>query len=96
MFVLQFLRLNSHLNKVEHEDKYWQNPHYGLGLMVEPGIKFGHLGGGPGYEAACIKFLDCNICACAIFPREKKTNPLEYILAEKESIIAERKISIKD
>ncbi len=83
-------RLNSYLNKVDYKDNYWQNPFYGLGLMVEPEVKYGHLGGGPGYEAACIKFLDINVCACAIFSSDKKTNPLEYIIAEKEQILVKR------
>lgn len=77
-------RLNSYLNKVNYKDKYWQNPHYGLGLMVEPGVKYGHLGGGPGYEAACIYFLDRNLIGCAIFSSDKKINPLEYLFAQKE------------
>lgn len=34
----------------------WQHPHYGLGLMIEPGQHFGHNGGGPGYSAACYQF----------------------------------------
>lgn len=89
-------RLNSYLNKVNYKDKYWQNSYYGLGLMVEPGIKYGHLGGGPGYEAACINFLDSNVCACAIFSSDKKANPLEYVIAENESITTGKGKSIKD
>lgn len=81
-------RLNSHLNKVDYKDKYWQDSYYGLGLMVEPGIKYGHLGGGPGYEAACIYFLDSQIVACAIFSSDEKTNPLEYLYARKEILQA--------
>lgn len=85
------LRLNSYLNRVDYKDKYWQNPYYGLGLMVEPEIKYGHLGGGPGYEAACIHFLDSKLCACAIFSSDKQINPLEYIITEKESILTREK-----
>lgn len=81
-------RLNSHLNKVNYKDKYWQNSYYGLGLMVEPGNKYGHLGGGPGYEAACIYFLDSQIVACAIFSNDKKMNPLEYLFAQKDILQA--------
>lgn len=81
-------RLNSHLNKVNYKDKYWQNSYYGLGLMIEPGNKYGHLGGGPGYEAACIYFLDSQIVACAIFSNDKKMNPLEYLFAQKEILQA--------
>lgn len=84
-------RLNSYLNKVNYKDEFWQNPFYGLGLMVEPGIKYGHLGGGPGYEAACIKFLDADICACAILSIDKKINPLRQVMLEKESTISEWK-----
>ena len=79
-------RLNSYLVKVDYKDEFWQNPTYGLGLMVEPGVKYGHLGGGPGYEAACIRFLDTHACACAVFSRDKKTSPLQYVISENESI----------
>ena len=75
-------RLNSDLNKIDYKDAYWKNPYYGQGLMVEPGIKYGHLGVGPGYETACMKFLDTNICACAILSSDKKINPLRYIIVE--------------
>lgn len=75
-------RLNSSLNKVNYKDAYWKSPYYGLGLMVDPEIKYGHLGVGPGYEAACIRFLDTNICACAILSSAKKINPLRYIIVE--------------
>lgn len=80
-------RLNSYLNKVGYKDEFWQTPFYGLGLMIEPGIKYGHLGGGPGYEAACIKFLDTDICACAILSSDQKINPLKQVIREKESVI---------
>ncbi len=36
----------------------WQSPHYAHGLMTEPGISFGHNGGGPGYSAACHRNLE--------------------------------------
>jgi len=84
-------RLNSYLIKVAYKDEFWQNPFYGLGLMIEPEIKYGHLGGGPGYEAACIKFLDTNICACAILSSDEKINPLKQVMLEKESIISNRR-----
>jgi D-alanyl-D-alanine carboxypeptidase len=84
-------RLNVCLNKVNFKDEYWKNPHYALGLMVDPEIKYGHLGGGPGYGAACIKFLESNLCICAIFSNDKKTDPLNYVISEMESIVLKKK-----
>ncbi len=44
----------------------WQDPHYGNGLMIEPGVRFGHYGGGPGYSAATMHFLSTGITACVL------------------------------
>ena len=44
----------------------WQNPHYACGLMTEPGIRFGHNGGGPGYSAACYHFLSSGRTICVL------------------------------
>ena len=44
----------------------WQNPHYGLGMMTEPGVRFGHNGGGPGYTAACYHFVQSGRTLCVL------------------------------
>jgi D-alanyl-D-alanine carboxypeptidase len=42
----------------------WQNPHYGYGLMIEPGERQGHNGGGPGYAASAWRLQDGRtVCA---------------------------------
>ena len=44
----------------------WTDPHYALGLMTEPGIRYGHNGGGPGYSAACYHFENSGTTACLL------------------------------
>lgn len=44
----------------------WQNPHYALGLMTEPGTRYGHNGGGPGYTAACYHFEKSGRTLCVL------------------------------
>ncbi|NKC00701.1 MAG: serine hydrolase [Pseudomonadales bacterium] len=44
----------------------WHDPHYGNGLMIEPGEHFGHYGGGPGYSAAAMHFLKTGVTACVL------------------------------
>ena len=44
----------------------WVNPHYGRGLMVEPGVCYGHNGQGPGYGAACFHFEQPRLTGCVL------------------------------
>jgi D-alanyl-D-alanine carboxypeptidase len=44
----------------------WRAPHYGLGLMLEPGERYGHNGGGPGYSAASYHFPDRGVTICVL------------------------------
>ena len=44
----------------------WRHPHYALGLMLEPGERFGHNGGGPGYTAACYHFEQSGRTFCVL------------------------------
>ena len=48
--------LRGTLTTVPGTHAHWKAPHYGLGLMIEPGQRFGHNGGGPGYSASCFRF----------------------------------------
>lgn len=48
--------LRARLTPVPGNHPPWRAPHYGFGLMTEPGELFGHNGGGPGYSAACYRF----------------------------------------
>ena len=81
-------RLNTALNRVTYQDDYWKDPHYGLGLMVEPGVMYGHLGGGPGYEAACIKFLNKGISICAIVESSQGESALARVFREKDIFLS--------
>lgn len=47
----------------------WQHPHYGLGVMIEPGKRYGHNGGGPGYTAACYCFEDSGRTICVLMQK---------------------------
>ena len=53
---------------VSHPD--WQNPYYGYGVMIEPGVRVGHNGGGPGYSAACFHRLDTGVTGCILMSSE--------------------------
>ena len=44
----------------------WKQPHYAYGLMVEPGVMYGHNGGGPRYTASCFKFFESQTTYCVI------------------------------
>ncbi len=48
----------------------WQNPHYGLGLMIEPGVMYGHNGNGPGYSASCFYLEDAEVTICVLHAAE--------------------------
>jgi CubicO group peptidase (beta-lactamase class C family) len=42
--------------KVPVNHPLWKNPHHSCGLMVEPGVRYGHNGEGPNYSASCFHF----------------------------------------
>lgn len=44
----------------------WTSPSWGCGLMVDPGIKWGHNGDGPKYSAACFHDIKKNLTACVL------------------------------
>lgn len=44
----------------------WHKPRYALGLMTEPGQRYGHNGGGPGYTAACYHFETSGRTLCVL------------------------------
>ncbi|MEZ5551793.1 MAG: serine hydrolase domain-containing protein [Pseudomonadales bacterium] len=44
----------------------WTAPHYGYGLMIEPGVRYGHNGGGPGYSASCNHFIRSDRTLCVL------------------------------
>jgi D-alanyl-D-alanine carboxypeptidase len=62
--------LGRHLVKVPGVQPLWDAPHYGYGLMVEPGVRLGHNGGGPGYTASCFKFIAPDVTGCVLTESE--------------------------
>lgn len=58
--------LRGHAVPVAGNHPGWRDPHYGLGLMIEPGDRYGHNGGGPGYTAACYQFEASGRTLCVL------------------------------
>ncbi len=70
---------------VPFQHPQWNAPHYGLGLMTEPGQRFGHNGGGPGYSAACYHFEETGVTACLLLRSRSEDAAMSHLL----SIVAE-------
>ena len=60
--------LRQNLIQVTGQQAPWVDPHYGYGLMVEPGKSYGHNGDGPGYSASCFHFVEHGITGCVLAP----------------------------
>lgn len=60
------VRLSTNLMPVSQAPAPWQSPHYGNGVMVEPGKWFGHNGGGPGYSASAFRFAELRVTGCVL------------------------------
>ena len=58
--------LRQHVLKVPGAGAPWTDPHYGYGLMIEPGQIYGHNGNGPGYSASCFHFIQRGLTGCVI------------------------------
>ena len=58
--------LREPLTHVAGKHPGWRDPHYGYGLMVEPGQRFGHNGGGPGFSASCFHFETTGKTLCVL------------------------------
>ena len=58
--------LRQGLAAVDTDEAVWKNPHYGYGLMLDPGICYGHGGEGPGYAAACFHFEAAGLTGCVL------------------------------
>lgn len=59
----------------------WRAPHYQFGLMSEPGHRFGHNGGGPGYSAACYHFEQIGTTACLLLRTQAEDAAMDELLA---------------
>ena len=65
---------------VEAAQLPWKHPHYGIGLMIEPGEMYGHNGGGPGYTAACYHFIKTGVTGCVLINDESDDAALHKLL----------------
>ncbi len=64
---------------------HWTEPHYGFGLMIEPNVRYGHEGGGPGFSAACYRFLPSNLTGCVLL-QSTPGEAFELLLKEHKKI----------
>ena len=60
----------------------WIDPHYGNGLMIEPGVRFGHNGTGPGFSASCFQSLENGFCGAVIMESETQDAAMHALLSE--------------
>lgn len=47
---------------------------------VEPGIRYGHLGSGPGFNAACFRFPALDLTACVLLQSDGEDSAHEHLL----------------
>ncbi|MGI9323703.1 MAG: serine hydrolase domain-containing protein [Pseudomonadales bacterium] len=86
--VVKFMRselvkpLLSNLTPVPVEHPLWTSPHSSYGLMVEPGVRYGHNGDGPGYSASCFHFIESGLTGCVLMPADKEGVAMEVLLEE--------------
>ena len=59
----------------------WRAPHYGYGLMIEPGHRYGHNGGGPGYSASCFHFTETDRTLCVLMASGEEDAAMQRLLA---------------
>lgn len=74
-------RLAEHIVPVPGQHPHWIVPHYGYGVMVEPGVRYGHLGAGPGFSAACFKFIASGRTICVSMQSQREGAAHEHLLA---------------
>lgn len=74
--------LTKTLTGVPMEHPGWINPHYGYGLMVEPGVRHGHNGGGPHYGASCFHFIQSGLTGCVLMRTNREEDAMDKLLAE--------------
>lgn len=77
-------RLVDHLVRVPFAVPHWSAPHYGLGVMVDSGLRYGHSGGGPGFTSACYRFLDSGLTGCLVASTDAEEDALSLLLQEHE------------
>ena len=48
--------------------------------MVDPGIRYGHNGGGPHYSASCFHFLESGRTGCVLLRSDEEEAAMERLL----------------
>ena len=77
--------LRDGLVPVDTNEAPWRKPHYSYGLMVDPGICYGHGGSGPGYAAACFHFEREALTGCCLVAEDE---PREIPIATLQRLVA--------
>lgn len=86
--VVRFMRsplvepLHTHLSKVQFDHPLWLNAHYGYGLMVDPGVRYGHNGEGPKYSASCYHFIETGLTGCVLTHADSEEDAMKELLVE--------------
>ncbi len=76
------LRVPGDLVRVPVDHPHWTNPSSAYGLMVDPGIRYGHTGDGPGFSAAGFVFLPQGVTACLLCSTDVPGAALDRLLPE--------------
>ena len=86
--VVRFMRspllepLLEQLVSVPVEHPLWTNPCNGYGVMVEPGVRYGHTGGGPNYSAACFHFVETGLTGCVLTQSQDEDAAMNELVNE--------------
>ena len=60
----------------------WTDPHIGYGLMVDPGITYGHNGSGPNYSASCFHFEESQLTGCVLMRADGEEEAMKTLFKE--------------
>ena len=58
----------------------WIDPHYGYGVMIEPGVMYGHNGGGPGFTASAFHFMQTGQTGCVLLASDEPEGAMKMLL----------------
>jgi D-alanyl-D-alanine carboxypeptidase len=66
--------------RVNADQPPWVDPHYGYGVMIEPGVMYGHNGGGPGYTASAFHFCQSGHTGCVLLASDEHEGAMKLLL----------------
>ena len=66
--------------RVNADQPPWVDPHYGYGVMIEPGSMYGHNGGGPGYTASAFHFTHSGQTGCVLLASDEPEGAMKMLL----------------